>query len=153
MKIQNKIRMLAKAMDEAGLEEINVDDRVLFGLVRRTMRLSKPSACTQQVVQAPVMMSAAPAAMTAAGDAAAPVLAAGTVVRSPMVGVVYFSPEPGAKPFVEVGKGVKAGETLCVIEAMKTFSPVKAERDGVVAEIVAKDGQVVEFDSPLLVIS
>ncbi|MDR0319383.1 MAG: hypothetical protein LBH81_01445 [Rickettsiales bacterium] len=147
MKIHRKIRTLAKAMEENGIEEITVEDRYAFGLVSKKMQLAKKGhACA-----APQFAMTSPAPATTAAVAAP--RAAGTVVNSPMVGVIYFSPEPAAKKFIEAGKAVKAGDTLCLIEAMKTFSPVKAERDGVIAEIIAKDGQVVEFDTPILVIS
>jgi acetyl-CoA carboxylase biotin carboxyl carrier protein len=157
MKIQAKIQILAKAMEENGLEEISVEDRVLFGLITKKINLSKGGSKTI-VAAAPSMMPIATAAameapaLSAAITAAAPKIS-GTVINSPMVGVVYFSPEPDAKKFVEVGKSIKAGDTICLIEAMKTFSPVKAEKDGTIAEIIAKDGQVVEFDTPLVVIA
>jgi acetyl-CoA carboxylase biotin carboxyl carrier protein len=150
MKIQRKIRQLAKAMDENGIEQIEVDDRYFFGLVSKKLQLTKKGQ-RAFAVQGASYAGEAPA-VNAAIAAAAP-RANGTLVNSPMVGVVYFAAEPGAKKFIEVGKSVKAGDTLCLIEAMKTFSPVKAERDGVIAEIIAKDGQVVEFDTPILVIA
>ena len=76
----------------------------------------------------------------------------GHVLKSPMVGVVYLAPEPGAKPFVHVGDTVKVGDTLALVEAMKTFNPVKSDIDGVVKEILVSDGGAVEFDTPIIVI-
>jgi acetyl-CoA carboxylase biotin carboxyl carrier protein len=74
------------------------------------------------------------------------------VVTSPMVGVVYNTPEPGAPPFVKVGDKVTASQTLFLIEAMKVFNPVEAPRDGIVVRIMVSNGTPVEFDEPLLVI-
>ena len=73
-------------------------------------------------------------------------------LKSPMVGVVYLATEPGAKPFVKVGDTVHAGDTVALVEAMKTFNPIKATADGVVKEILVADAQAVEFDQPLIVI-
>ncbi len=69
-----------------------------------------------------------------------------------MVGVVYFAPEPGADAYIEVGSSVKKGDTICLIEAMKTFNPVKATKNGTVKEILVKSEDAVEFDTPLVVI-
>jgi acetyl-CoA carboxylase biotin carboxyl carrier protein len=69
-----------------------------------------------------------------------------------MVGVVYMAPEPGATPFVTVGATVKTGDTVALVEAMKTFNPIKSDKDGVVKEILVSDGAAVEFDQPLIVI-
>ena len=76
----------------------------------------------------------------------------GYALKSPMVGVVYLAPEPGADAFVSVGKQIKAGDTVALVEAMKTFNPIKSDRDGVVKEILVSDGAAVEFDQPLVVI-
>ena len=73
-------------------------------------------------------------------------------LKSPMVGVVYMSPEPNAKAFVVEGQSVKKGDTLCLIEAMKTFNPVKAPSDGVVKKILVKNSETVEYEQPLFVI-
>ncbi|MBP3397399.1 MAG: biotin/lipoyl-binding protein, partial [Alphaproteobacteria bacterium] len=72
--------------------------------------------------------------------------------KSPMVGVVYLSPEPGTEPFVTVGKSVKAGDTVVLVEAMKTFNPIKSDKDGVVKQVLVTDGAAVEFDQPLIII-
>jgi acetyl-CoA carboxylase biotin carboxyl carrier protein len=76
----------------------------------------------------------------------------GHVLKSPMVGVAYLSPEPGAAPFVKVGDTVKSGDTVALVEAMKTFNPIKSDIDGVVKEILVADGNAVEFDTPIIVI-
>ena len=76
----------------------------------------------------------------------------GESIKSPMVGTAYLSAEPGAKPFVEVGNSVKAGDTLCIVEAMKVMNPITAPAGGMVKKILISDGQPVEFDQPLVII-
>ena len=92
---------------------------------------------------APQMFAPAPAAT------AAP---AGDTIKSPMVGTVYLQPQPGAKPFVQVGDRVNAGQTLLVIEAMKTMNPVPAPRAGVIVQLLIEDAQPIEFGEPLIII-
>jgi acetyl-CoA carboxylase biotin carboxyl carrier protein len=77
---------------------------------------------------------------------------AGNTVKSPMVGTAYLSPEPGSKPFIEVGQAVKAGDTLCIVEAMKVMNPITAPEAGIIKKIMVADAQPVEFDQPLVVI-
>ncbi|HND98847.1 MAG TPA: acetyl-CoA carboxylase biotin carboxyl carrier protein, partial [Plasticicumulans sp.] len=89
---------------------------------------------------------AAPAA------AAAPAAPAGHALKSPMVGTFYRAPAPGAKPFVEVGQHVSVGDVVCVIEAMKMFNQIEADRAGTISAVLVESGQPVEFDQPLIVI-
>lgn len=91
----------------------------------------------------------APAAPAAPTEPAPPVADEGTVVRSPMVGTFYRSASPDAAPYVEVGDVVAAGQTVAIVEAMKLFNPIAVESAGVVVEVLAEDGQPVEFDQPL----
>ena len=77
----------------------------------------------------------------------------GHIERSPMVGTVYLAKTPGAKPFVAVGQSVKAGDTLCMIEAMKVFSPIKASQNGIIGACLVQDGQAVEYNDPLFTIT
>jgi acetyl-CoA carboxylase biotin carboxyl carrier protein len=77
----------------------------------------------------------------------------GTAIKAPMVGTFYSAPSPDALPFVQVGKNVKAGDTLCIIEAMKIMNPIEAESSGVISAILVDNGQPVEFDQPLFMIS
>jgi acetyl-CoA carboxylase biotin carboxyl carrier protein len=95
---------------------------------------------------------AAVAAATAAPSAAADLAKHPGVVPSPMVGTAYWAPEPGAKPFVEVGTKVSAGQTLLIIEAMKTMNQIPSPRAGTVTQILVEDGQPVEFGEPLVII-
>ncbi|HEY8004635.1 MAG TPA: biotin/lipoyl-containing protein, partial [Phenylobacterium sp.] len=101
---------------------------------------------------APAAAPAPAAQAAAAADAPAPVRAAGDTVNSPMVGSVYLQPEPGAEPFVKVGDTVTAGQTLMIVEAMKTMNPIPAPKAGKILEILVQDGQPVEFGEPLAVI-
>ncbi|HEV2363579.1 MAG TPA: acetyl-CoA carboxylase biotin carboxyl carrier protein [Caulobacteraceae bacterium] len=140
------VRALAEVLDETGLTEIEVER----GGVRVKVARGLMAAPT---VAAPVGASAtAPA--TAQGAAREPEAesARGEMVRSPMVGTVYLQPQPGADPFVRVGGSVSEGQTLLLVEAMKTMNPIVAPRAGRVMEFLVSDGQPVEYGEPLLVI-
>jgi acetyl-CoA carboxylase biotin carboxyl carrier protein len=102
------------------------------------------------------MQQAAPAAAGAAEAPAAPAAPAapqGHTINSPMVGSFYRSPAPGSKAFIEVGQSVKKGDTVCIVEAMKMMNQIEADKDGVVEAILIEDGEPVEFDQPMIVIS
>ncbi|ESQ78876.1 biotin/lipoyl-containing protein, partial [Asticcacaulis sp. YBE204] len=101
---------------------------------------------------APVAAPAAPAPVAAAAPAEAPKAAAKDAVASPMVGTVYLAPQPGAANFIKVGDKVKAGQTLLIIEAMKTMNPIPSPKDGTVSEVLVADGKPVEFGEGLVVI-
>lgn len=144
------VRELAAILREADLGEIEVEHEGL------RVRVSKPAApVVQAAVAAPApiaMPAAAPAAPApaAAGDAAP--ATPDNAITSPMVGTAYLSPEPGAKAFVNVGDKVKKGDTLMLVEAMKTFNPVEADRAGTVKAIYVTDSQPVEYGEPLILI-
>ncbi|HRX75052.1 MAG TPA: acetyl-CoA carboxylase biotin carboxyl carrier protein [Hyphomonas sp.] len=143
------VRELAAILREADLGEIEVEHEGL------RVRVSKPAApVVQATVAAPAMMAAAPAAAAAsvAAPAAAPAATPDNAIKSPMVGTAYLSPEPGAKAFVAVGDKVKKGDTLMLVEAMKTFNPVEADRAGTVMAIYVTDAQPVEYGEPLILI-
>jgi len=136
------IHELTKLLDETGLTEIEIEQD------GQRVRVARGAVAT-----------AAPAAHRAAGAAALPPIATPLdpskhpgVVISPMVGTAYGSPEPGAKPFIEIGSKVKAGDTLMIIEAMKTMNQIPAPRAGTVIQILFEDGQPVEFGEPLVII-
>jgi acetyl-CoA carboxylase biotin carboxyl carrier protein len=142
------IEKAAKMMDELGLMEITTESSLLFGLIKEKIHLSKQNICiTNAAMDSGINIEKSQKNSKKAG--ASP--AAGETITSPMVGVVYLSPEPTAKPFAEAGKKVMKGDTLCLVEAMKTFNPIRAPRDGTVAEILVKDGETVEFGTPLIV--
>lgn len=140
---------MSKMMDELGLTELRVENSFLFGIWRKDIHLSRANAAAMPAFNPQPKQNSAMADSASSTDATPAIVNA---VRSPMVGVAYLSAEPGSRPFIEIGGKVHAGDTLCLIEAMKTFNPVKAEKAGVVKEILVRDGQAVEFDTPLIVI-
>jgi acetyl-CoA carboxylase biotin carboxyl carrier protein len=144
------IRELALLLDETSLTEIEIEREGLRVRVARniTVAASVPAA----YAPAPVAASAAVAATAAAPAAALDFAKHPGAVPSPMVGTAYWSPEPGAKPFVEVGMKVSAGQTLLIIEAMKTMNQIPSPRAGTVTQILVEDGQPVEFGEPLMII-
>jgi len=109
-----------------------------------------PQPGTVYVTAPGVAAAGEPAAAALPAEAAAP---EGHVVKSPMVGTFYRSSAPGAKPFVELGQAVKAGETVCIIEAMKLLNEIEADQDGVIKEILVENGEPVEFGEPLFVLA
>ncbi|MCK1360461.1 acetyl-CoA carboxylase biotin carboxyl carrier protein [Bradyrhizobium sp. 199] len=141
------IRELALLLDETSLTEIEIERSGLRLRVARNISV----AATM-----PVPMAAAPAALPVA--AAAPAAAGPDLskhpgaVSSPMVGTAYWAPEPGAKPFIEVGSKVSVGQTLLIIEAMKTMNQIPSPRAGTVTQILIDDGQPVEYGEPLVII-
>jgi acetyl-CoA carboxylase biotin carboxyl carrier protein len=144
------IRELSALLDETGLSEIEIEQD---GTRIRVARGIAASA-TPAVAVAPLHTVAAPVQPGAAEPVAVPIDPTkhpGLVV-SPMVGTAYAAPEPGAKPFIEVGSKVKAGDTLLIIEAMKTMNQIPAPRGGTVIQILFEDGQPVEFGEPLVII-
>ena len=145
------VRELAAILREADLGEIEVEHEGL------RVRVSKPApTVVQAAVAAPAPVATAAAPAGAAPAAAAPAEAAvetpDNAIKSPMVGTAYLSPEPGAKAFVSIGDKVKKGDTLMLVEAMKTFNPVEADRAGTVKAIYVTDSQPVEFGEPLILI-
>ena len=141
------IRELALLLDETSLTEIEVERAGLRVRVARNISI----AASVPTMVAPAS-PAAVAAATAAPSAAADLAKHPGVVPSPMVGTAYWAPEPGAKPFVEVGTKVSAGQTLLIIEAMKTMNQIPSPRAGTVTQILVEDGQPVEFGEPLVII-
>ena len=134
------VRELAELLSANELTEIEVADG------ERKIKVRREAAPFLAAAPAPAAGSAAPAAAAAAEEPA------GNAVKSPMVGTVFLSPEPGAKPFVSIGDSVKAGDTLLIIEAMKVMNPITAPTAGAVRQVLVSDGQPVEFDQSLVVI-
>ena len=145
------VRELAEMLSDNELTEIEVADG------DRRIKVKRESA-TVYASPAPAMtaLAAAPAAAAPAAPATAAAPAdeevAGNAVKSPMVGTAFLSPEPGAAAFIEVGKSVKAGDTLLIVEAMKVMNPITAPSAGTVKKIMVSDAQPVEFDQPLVII-
>ncbi|MFZ5731104.1 MAG: acetyl-CoA carboxylase biotin carboxyl carrier protein [Pseudomonadota bacterium] len=140
------VRELAALLDETNLTEIEIERA---GLRVRVARNVTVAAAMPAVAHAPAI-----AAPPSAAVAVAPADAAKHpgVVPSPMVGTAYVAAEPGAKPFIDVGSKVKAGDTLLIIEAMKTMNQIPSPRTGTVTQILVEDGQPVEFGEPLVII-
>lgn len=134
------VENMSKIMDDMGITELDLERQFLFGVYRKHIHLSK-----EKTVAMPTMTVSAAQQKTADANNT-------NALTSPMVGVVYLAPEPGAKPFVQVGSTVSAGDTVAMVEAMKTFNPIKATKNGVVKEILVSDGAAVEFGQPLIVI-
>ena len=141
------VKKLAEMLDENDLSEIEVEDNGRRIVVKRKLAAAAPVA---QAAPAPAAAASAPPAAPAPPEPGA----AGHpgAVKSPMVGTVYLSGEPGTPPFVTVGARVTEGETLLIIEAMKVMNPIAAPRTGVVRQILVQDAQPVEYDQPLAVI-
>jgi acetyl-CoA carboxylase biotin carboxyl carrier protein len=144
------IRELALLLDETSLTEIEIERAGLR--VRVARNISVAAAVPQAYVPAAAAASVPVAVAAASAAAAADPAKHPGVVPSPMVGTAYWSPEPGAKPFVEVGTKVSAGQTLLIIEAMKTMNQIPSPRAGTVTQILIEDGQPVEFGEPLMII-
>jgi len=141
------IRELALLLDETNLTEIEIERAGLRVRVARNISITASVPVSAQAIGIPAV-AAVPAAPAPATD----VSAHPGVVPSPMVGTVYWASEPGAKPFIEVGSRVSVGETLLIIEAMKTMNQIPSPRAGTVTHILVEDGQPVEFGEPLVII-
>ncbi len=144
------VRKLADILTDTGLSEIEVEHAGLKIRVAKTLT----AAPMQMAFPAPVPAAAAPVPAAAAEAAPTPARAraSGDVVASPMVGTVYLQPQPGDDPFVKVGDSVQAGQTLFIVEAMKTMNPIPAPKAGRIVEILVSDAQPVEFGELLMVI-
>jgi acetyl-CoA carboxylase biotin carboxyl carrier protein len=142
------IRELALLLDETNLTEIEIERAGLRVRVARNISIAASVPASVQV--ASYAPAAAPGAAAAA--AAADVSKHPGVVPSPMVGTAYWASEPGAKPFIDVGAKVSVGQTLLIIEAMKTMNQIPSPRAGTVTQILVEDGQPVEFGEPLVII-
>ncbi|MDH5536651.1 MAG: acetyl-CoA carboxylase biotin carboxyl carrier protein [Betaproteobacteria bacterium] len=148
-----KLKTLIDLVQQSGIAELEItegEERVRIS--RGAPPGSLPSAPTAVVTSSATAAPAAAAtAATPAGEAQA-ALPEGNIVKSPMVGTFYRSSAPGAKPFAEVGQPVKAGETICIIEAMKLLNEIECDHDGVVKAILVENGEPVEYGQPLFVI-
>ena len=151
-----KLKKLIDLVEESGIAELEItegEEKVRISRVNQTTQATvttTPQQAAAQVVTTATAAEATPA--TPAGEAAAPAEPEGHVVKAPMVGTFYRSATPGAKPFVEVGQQVNQGDTLCIIEAMKLLNEIEADCSGVIKEILAENGQPVEYGEPLFVI-
>ena len=145
-----KVKKLIELLEESNIDELEIKEgEESVRITRNTGAVVTQSA----PVAAPVTLAApAPAASPAAAPAAEPAAISGHVVKSPMVGTFYRSPSPDSAPFVEVGQQVKAGDTLCIVEAMKMMNQIEADKSGTIGEILVNDGEPLEFDQPMITI-
>jgi acetyl-CoA carboxylase biotin carboxyl carrier protein len=147
-----KLKKLIDLVQESGIAELEITEG------EEKVRISRAGNAVQTAVmtmpQAATMMAAAPAAVAAAPAATSetPAEPEGHEVKSPMVGTFYRSSAPGAKPFVEIGQSVNAGDTLCIIEAMKLLNEIEADQGGVIKSVLVENGQPVEYGQPLFLI-
>ena len=147
-----KLKKLIDLVEASGIAELEITEG------EEKVRIAKSIAgAPMMMAHAPQMMhAAAPAAVPAPPVAAAPAEDAvpeGHIVRSPMVGTFYRAPSPGSKTFAEVGQSVNAGDTLCIIEAMKLLNEIESDQSGVIKAILVENGQPVEYGEPLFVIA
>ncbi|HIF5692816.1 TPA: acetyl-CoA carboxylase biotin carboxyl carrier protein [Vibrio parahaemolyticus] len=148
-----KIKKLIELVEESGIAELEISEgEESVRISRHGTAAPAPVHYAAAPVAAPAPVAAAPVAEAPATEAPAAAVPAGHQVLSPMVGTFYRSPSPDAKAFVEVGQKVNAGDTLCIVEAMKMMNQIEADKSGVVTAILVEDGQPVEFDQPLVVI-
>jgi len=149
-----KVKKLIELLEESNIDELEIKEGEES--VRITRNTGVTGVAAQQVFAAPQAAApapVAPAAPAAAPEAnAAPATPAGHAVKSPMVGTFYRSPAPEASAFVEVGQSVKAGDVLCIVEAMKMMNQIEADKSGVIEAILVEDGQPVEFDQAMIII-
>ena len=152
-----KIKKLIELLEESNIGELEIKEgEESVRIARNSGTMQYVSAPMQHYAPAPAQAAPAQVAPAAAAPAAAPVaapVAAGHVVKSPMVGTYYGSPSPGSPAFIEVGKQVKVGDVICIIEAMKMMNQIEADKAGVIEAILVQDGNPVEFDQPLVTIA
>ncbi|WP_227368647.1 acetyl-CoA carboxylase biotin carboxyl carrier protein [Halomonas sp. M20] len=150
-----KVKRLIELLEESDISEIEIQEG------EESVRISRHGHAHSQPVPAPTWapspaLQPAPAATTSietTESSAASVNLTGHTVTSPMVGTFYRASAPGAKPFAEVGQRIKKGDPICIVEAMKMMNQIDADQDGVVEAILVEDGEPVEFDQPMLIIS
>ena len=143
-----KLKKLIDLVEESGIAEIEVTEG------EEKVRITRTTAAAAPIYAAPAPAAAAPIAAPAAAPIAAAPAARdlSNAHKSPMVGTFYRAPGPNAAAFVDVGQQVKAGDTLCIIEAMKLMNEIEAEKSGVVKEILVENGTPVEYGEPLFII-
>ena len=155
-----KVKKLIELLEESDIDEIEIKEgEESVSISRSTQKIAPSVAPTATQYAAPVV-TATPAVTNPAnptttedtgGESGEAIT--GHVIKSPMVGTFYRATNPGASPFIEIGKQVKPGDTICIIEAMKMMNQIEADKAGVVAAILVEDGETVDFDKPLVIIT
>ena len=143
-----KVKKLIELLETSDIAEIEIKEG------EEAVRISRSSSVMTTVVAPATAPASAPApsSVAEAEEKPAPQTTSGHVVSSPMVGTFYRSPSPSSPPFVEIGTHVKAGDVVCIIEAMKMMNQIEAEKAGIIEAILVNDGEPVEFDQPLVTI-
>jgi acetyl-CoA carboxylase biotin carboxyl carrier protein len=149
-----KLKTLIDLVSESNVSELEITEaegkvRIVKGPVGGSVVMAAPVAAAPVAVAAPVAATAAPAAVSPAAE---PTAETGHTVKSPMVGTYYSASSPEAKPFVQVGSVVKAGDTICIIEAMKILNEIEADHSGTISKILVDNGQAVEYGQPMFII-
>jgi acetyl-CoA carboxylase biotin carboxyl carrier protein len=147
-----KVKKLIELLEESGIAEIEITEGEESVRISRYAAAAPPMMVPSAPAPVPAAAPAAPKAAPAADAAPAEPQAEGHTVTAPMVGTYYSAPAPGAKTFVQVGSTVEAGDTLCIIEAMKMMNQIEAEVGGTIVSILADNGEPVEFGQPLFII-
>jgi acetyl-CoA carboxylase biotin carboxyl carrier protein len=146
-----KLKTLIELVESSGIAELEIQEGE--ERVRITRAVAAGPGSTFAPVAAPAVAAPAAVSVAVAPAPSEPAEPEGHQVKSPMVGTFYRSASPGAKPFVEVGDSVEVGDTLCIIEAMKLMNEIESDKSGVVKQVLAENGQPVEFGQPLVVIA
>jgi acetyl-CoA carboxylase biotin carboxyl carrier protein len=151
-----KVKKLIELLEESNIDELEIKEgEESVRISRNSNRGFAPMMAPAQYVAAAAPQAAAPAAAPAAAESAPADGGSklrGHIIRSPMVGTFYRSPSPGSPSFAEVGKHVKVGDVLCIVEAMKMMNQLESDKAGVIEAILVEDGQPIEFDQPLMTI-
>ena len=147
-----KVKKLIELLEESGIAEIEITEGEESVRISRYAAAAPPMMVPSAPAPVPAAAPAAPKAAPVADAAPAEPQAEGHTVTAPMVGTYYSAPAPGAKTFVQVGSTVEAGDTLCIIEAMKMMNQIEAEVGGTIVSILADNGEPVEFGQPLFII-
>lgn len=147
-----KLKKLIDLVQESGIAELEITEGEEKVRITRAVQNTQPIYMSNMPSYAPVAATAPAAATVVATEPVAPAAPEGHTVKSPMVGTFYRSSSPGTKVFVEVGQNVTAGETLCIIEAMKLLNEIEADQSGVIKAILVENGQPVEYGEPMFII-
>ena len=146
-----KLKTLIELVESSGIAELEIQEGE--ERVRITRAVASSAAPTVLPVAVPAVTAAVAGAAASAPEPSQPAEPEGHQVKRPMVGTFYRAATPGAKAFVEVGDSVEVGDTLCIIEAMKLMNEIESDKSGVVKQVLAENGQPVEFGQPLVVIA
>ncbi len=147
-----KVKKLIELVEESGIEELEIKEGEESVRISRRLPQNSFNQPPQVWHAAAPMAQPAAAAASAPPAASQPVISAQQAITSPMVGTFYRSSSPGSKAFIEVGQQIKAGDVICIIEAMKMMNQIEADKAGIVEAILVEDGAPVEFDQPLITV-